>query len=105
MATATAVTSACVLMVTFISSCNRDSDTPIPDEATRAGRSWQTLKAANDDYFADMDRGMSRHPDQVLAALPFLNTPQQAVDVFVKGRNNWIVWTAGNDTLWNYLSG
>ena len=57
----------------------------------RAGRGWETLKAANDDYYADMDRGMSRHPDQVLAALPFLKTPEKAVDTFVKGRNNWIV--------------
>jgi hypothetical protein len=86
-------------------SCNRDSGNPIRDEAARAGRNWDTLPPANDDYFADMDRGMSRHPDQVYAALPFLQTPEKAVDTFVKGRNNWIVWTAGNDTLWNFLSG
>ena len=100
-----AVTAACFLLVTLVSSCGSDTDTPIPDEAKRAGRGWETLKAANEDYYADMDRGMSRHPDQVFAALPFLKTPEQAVDTFVKGRNNWIVWTAGNDTLWNYLSG
>ena len=104
-ATAMAVTAACFLLVTLVSSCGSDTDTPIPDEAKRAGRGWETLKAANEDYYADMDRGMSRHPDQVFAALPFLKTPEQAVDTFVKGRNNWIVWTAGNDTLWNYLSG
>ena len=96
-ATAMAVTAACFLLVTLVSSCGSDSDTPIPDEAKRAGRGWETLKAANEDYYADMDRGMSRHPDQVFAALPFLKTPEQAVDTFVKGRNNWIVWTAGND--------
>ena len=100
-----AVTAACFLLVTLVSSCGSDSNAPIPDEAKRAGRGWETLKAANEDYYADMDRGMSRHPDQVFAALPFLKTPEQAVDTFVKGRNNWIVWTAGNDTLWNYLSG
>ena len=98
------MTAACFLIVTLVSSCVRDSDTPIPDEAKRAGRAPDTLKPANNDYFADMDRGMSRHPDQVLAALPFLKTQEVAVETFVKGRNNWIVWTAGNDTLWNYLS-
>ncbi len=103
-ATATAVTATCIAIATVIGSCDRGNDKPIPDEAMRAGRSWETLKPAADDYFADMDRGMSRHPDQVLAALPFLKTPEKAVDTFVKGRNNWIVWTAGNDTLWNYLS-
>ena len=105
LATATAVTAVWCLLATLVSSCDGDPDTPIPDEAKRAGRSWETLKGANDDYYADMDRGISRHPDQVLAALPFLKTPEQAIDTFVKGRNNWIVWTAGNDTLWNYLSG
>ena len=106
-ATVMAVTAACFLLVTLVSSCSscRSDDAPIQDEAKRAGREWDTLKAANEDYYADMDCGMSRHPDQVFAALPFLKTPEQAVDTFVKGRNNWIVWTAGNDTLWNYLSG
>src|SRR5436309_11610417 len=91
-------------MVTIIGSCGGDSDKPIPDEARRGNRGWETLPPANDDYFADMDRGMSRHPDQVLAALPFLKTPEKAVETFVIGRNNWVVWTAGNDTLWNFLS-
>jgi hypothetical protein len=103
-AAGTAVTAACFAIVTILGSCGGDIDKPIPDEAKRANRGWETLPPAGDDYFADMDRGMSRHADQVLAALPFLKTPDKAVDTFVKGRNNWIVWTAGNDTLWNYLS-
>ncbi len=88
----------------FVAGCARKkaADGPKQDEAMRAGRDWQSLGPADEDYFADMDRGMSRHPEQVAAALPFL-PPAQALDAFVKGRNNWIVWTAGNDTLWNYL--
>ena len=68
----------------------------------RAGRDWQTLPPAGEDYFADMDRGMSRHPERVAAALPFLPA-DQAMDLFVKGRNNWLVWSGGNDRLWDYL--
>ena len=59
-ATATAVTATCIAIATVIGSCDRDNDTPIPDEAMRAGRGWETLTPAADDYFADMDRGMSR---------------------------------------------
>jgi len=76
---------------------------PIRDEAMEAGRDAQSLGPAAEDYFADMDRGMSRHPEQVAAALSFL-TPTQAQDLFVKGRNNWIVWSGGNDALWDYLA-
>jgi hypothetical protein len=104
-ATGTVITAACFAVVTILGSCGGDiDDKPVPDEAKRANRGGDTLPPAGDDYFADMDRGMSRHADQVLAALPFLKTPETAVDAFVKGRNNWIVWTAGNDTLWNYLA-
>lgn len=77
-------------------------DSPLPDEAMRAGRDWQTLPPADEDYFADMDRGISRDPARVAAALPFVPA-DQAMDLFVKGRNNWLVWTAGNDRLWDYL--
>src|SRR5262249_1480475 len=86
-----------------IAACHGTDDSPRPDEATRAGRDAKSLGPANEDYFADMDKGLSHHPDKVAAALPFLS-PADAFDTFVKGRNNWIVWTAGNDTLWDYLA-
>ncbi len=91
---------ACLL----IAACTKQDDgTPRPDEATRAGRDWKTLGPADEDYFAGMDKEISRHPEQVAAALPFLS-PKDALDTFVKGRNNWVVWTAGNDRLWDYLA-
>jgi len=98
----TRITTTVIAVCLMVSGC-RKSDEPLPDEAQRAGRTAQTLGPANEDYFADMDKGLSRHPDQVAAALPFL-PPAAALDAFVKGRNNWIVWTAGNDRLWDYLA-
>jgi hypothetical protein len=56
------------------------------DEAKRAGRSAATFPAADEDYFRDMDGHISLTAEEV------------------KGRNAWIVWTAGNDRLWDVLS-
>jgi hypothetical protein len=56
------------------------------DEAMTVGRKGESFPAADEDYFHAMDRGVSLTPDEV------------------KGRNNWIVWTGGNDRFWNYLS-
>ena len=81
-----------------------DSDSgTVLDEAMRAGRTVASLPAADEDYFHDMDRGVSNDPAAVAAELPFLD-PGQACASFVKGRNNWIVWTGGNDRLWDYLA-
>ena len=63
---------------------------PVPgtvlDEATTAGRSAQSLPAADEDYFQKMDRGAQLTTDEI------------------KGRNNWIVWTGGNDRFWDYMA-
>jgi hypothetical protein len=56
------------------------------DEARLAGRDAASFPAADEDYYHDMD-----------GAVPL--TPSQVV-----GRNNWIVWTAGNDHLWDVLT-
>jgi hypothetical protein len=57
----------------------------VKDEALLAGRDASTFKAADEDYFHDMDGGVKLDPAEVA------------------GRNTWIVWTAGNDRLWNQL--
>jgi hypothetical protein len=57
----------------------------VKDEALLAGRDASTFKAAEDDYFHDMDGGVELDPAERA------------------GRNTWIVWTAGNDRLWNQL--
>ncbi|MBV8338184.1 MAG: hypothetical protein JO358_22695 [Alphaproteobacteria bacterium] len=56
------------------------------DEARQAGRMPQSFAAADEDYFQAMDGGISLNPDEV------------------KGRNMWIVWTGGNDRLWDKLT-
>ena len=56
------------------------------DEARQAGRSAQSFPAADEDYFRAMDGGISLTPDEV------------------KGRNMWIVWTGGDDRLWDDLT-
>ncbi|MBP1851557.1 c-type cytochrome [Rhizobium halophytocola] len=61
----------------------------VKDEPMLAGRDLQSFPAADEDYFGQMDggyRGVKLSPDEV------------------KGRNNWIVWTAGNDRLWDELT-
>jgi hypothetical protein len=45
-----------------------------------------SFPAADEDYFHDMDNGLSLTSDEV------------------KGRNNWIVWAGGNDRLWDVIN-
>ena len=58
----------------------------VQDEAMLAGRTAESMPAADENYFHDMDGGIPLTSDQV------------------KGRNNWIVWTAGNDRFWDLIS-
>ncbi len=58
----------------------------VVDEARQAGRAAQTFPAADEDYFQAMDGGITLTPDEV------------------KGRNMWLVWTGGNDHLWDRLT-
>ncbi|RXH54114.1 hypothetical protein [Granulicella sibirica] len=58
----------------------------VKDEAMLAGRLAESFPAADEDYFHDMDGGIPLSADEA------------------KGRNNWIVWTAGNDRFWDLLS-
>ena len=79
----------------------------VEDEALCVGRNADSLPGADEDYFADMDYGATKDPQGVAAALaPYVPgiSPEDAVKAAAKGRNNWIVWTAGNDRLWDILS-
>jgi hypothetical protein len=82
--------------------------TKVFDEAKQAGRTADSIPAADEDYYADMDYGISKDPNTLLARVqPYLRegvTPAEAKRLFAIGRNNWIVWTAGNDRLWDILS-
>jgi hypothetical protein len=44
------------------------------------------MPAADEDYFHDMDGGLTLTPDEI------------------KGRNTWLVWSGGNDRLWDSLA-
>ena len=58
----------------------------VKDEALLAGRAASSFPAAADDYFHDMDDAATLTPDQI------------------KGRNMWIVWTGGDDKMWDTLT-
>jgi len=58
----------------------------VVDEARLAGRDAASFPAADEDYFHDMDGGGNLTKSQII------------------GRNNWIVWTGGNDHLWDDLT-
>jgi len=60
------------------------------DEARQANRSVTSFPAADEDYFAAMDRDRG-------GVVPLTSEE-------IKGRNTWLVWTGGNDRLWDKLS-
>ena len=70
-----------------LAGCGKKSSTPgtVLDEAMQVGRTAESFPAADEDYFRDMDGGVKLTTDEV------------------KGRNNWIVWTGGNDRFWDHL--
>jgi hypothetical protein len=65
----------------------------VKDEALTAGREAASFQAADEDYFHDMDGGID------LAAL----APPSDKTALIRGRNTWLVWTGGNDRLWDTL--
>lgn len=70
-----------------MSSCHRGPQPgEVQDEARLAGRAASTFPAADEDYFHDMDGAAPLTADEV------------------KGRNTWIVWTGGNDKMWDTLT-
>ena len=88
------------------------------DEAMQAGLTAADLPGSDNDYLHDMDYGLTNDPSKVSAALqkylPTYNgiSPNDDPDGYaeavtkavVRGRNNWTIWTAGNDTIWDELS-
>ncbi|MGA8272942.1 MAG: hypothetical protein WB919_15375 [Candidatus Sulfotelmatobacter sp.] len=65
----------------------------VKDEALQAGREASSFPAADEDYFHDMDGGIDLIKD----------APESDKSALIKGRNTWIVWTAGDDHLWDTL--
>lgn len=75
-----------ILTFSFLA-CGRKAPEPgtVLDEAMQVGRKAESFPAADEDYFKDMDGGVELAVNEV------------------KGRNNWIVWTGGNDRFWDHL--
>ena len=69
-----------------------------------AGRSASSLPGSDDDYLRDMDAGLG--PEEVHAAMASLGldfSVEEAWSRYNRGRNNWAVWTGGNDRFWNEM--
>jgi hypothetical protein len=76
------------LLIAIVSGCSQNQPKPgtVLDEARAAGRTPESLPAADEDYFHDMDGALPLSADEV------------------KGRNTWIVWTGGDDHLWDKIA-
>ena len=77
-----------VLILTLaLAACGKKAPEPgtVLDEAMQAGRNADSFPAADENYFQDMDGGVELTVNEV------------------KGRNNWVVWSGGNDRFWDHL--
>jgi hypothetical protein len=83
------------LMAVALGGCGRRGG-PMPgtvqDEAMRAGFTPQHFVRPTDDYFRAMDDNL------VDGGRPVFTQPD------IEGRNMWLVWTGGNDRLWDRLT-
>ena len=76
-----------VILITLLVGCHKGPQPgQVQDEARRAGRPASSFPAADEDYFHDMDGGIALTSDEV------------------KGRNMWLVWTGGDDRLWDVMA-
>jgi hypothetical protein len=66
--------------------CKQPLPGTVVDEARRAGRTASSFPHASENYFHDMDGAPTLSADEV------------------KGRNMWLVWSGGNDRLWNQMT-
>ena len=67
------------------------------------------MQGSSDDYFRDMDYGVTlpEHQAELQKTLaPYFPgiTAGEATSRMARGRNNWIVWTGGNDRFWSYMT-
>ena len=85
---------AVVASLLAVSACSEHAAGTVKDEAMAVGRTAASFAGADEDYFADMDYGYRRASD-----------PNVKLDVNeVRGRNNWNVWTSGNDRFWDHMA-
>src|SRR5262245_66461894 len=83
------------LLAVFSVSCSHDEPRPgtVLDEAKLAGVAPEKFVAASEDYFHDMDFNIVN------------GQPRRALTTEeIQGRNMWLVWTGGDERLWNTLT-
>lgn len=80
------VLSAALVLSFLLPGCRKGVPGSVYDEAQLAKRAASSFPAADEDYFHEMDGGLPLSAEEV------------------KGRNTWLVWTAGNDRFWDGLS-
>lgn len=84
-----------LLVVISLADCGRRGGPrpgTVQDEAMRAGLTSEHFIRPTDDYFRDMD-------DNLVGGKRPVFTQQE-----IEGRNMWMVWTGGNDRLWDRLT-
>src|SRR5262245_58459771 len=96
-----AITVCLMLCSIALAGCGKSGPGTVLDEAKRAGLTEKDLPGSSEDYLRAMDKGLDE--EAVHKALPFLSR-DEAWKAYNRGRNNWVVWTAGNDTLWDFLA-
>ena len=69
----------------------------VKDEALLGDYDFSKFHPADDDYFHDMDQTK----DGVLDLRKL--APADDPTALIRGRNTWLVWTAGNDRFWDKL--
>ncbi|WP_347267771.1 hypothetical protein [Paracoccus sp. (in: a-proteobacteria)] len=85
----------------------------VRDEALQAGLDASHFKAAEEPYFAAMDKGLllppaagQSYPPEIREVAAQLGQDPEAVrQAAIRGQNAWIVWTGGNDRFWNFAAG
>ncbi len=77
---------AVTLCLVAVGCCKRPQPGTVLDEARQAGRAAASFPHASEDYFHEMDGAIALDADEV------------------KGRNMWLVWSGGNDRLWNQMT-
>jgi hypothetical protein len=83
-----------ILALSLVACGRRNEPAPgtVKDEATRAGLLPAHFTRPTKDYFRDMDYNV------VHGKTPYYTQNE------IEGRNMWMVWTGGNDRLWDRLT-
>jgi len=86
--------SSATMLAMYVLSCAPPFPKPgtVLDEAKRAGATADQLVRPTDDYFHGMD-------DNIVDGRPPTFTQAE-----IEGRNMWMVWTGGDDRLWDVLT-